>query len=153
MSRRRLFFIFGAISMAIMLTVLACTGGSNINLAGKENSPAPAPEGEVTSKIVPISLEEALTSGKPTLAELGSTSCIPCKEMRPILEQLAVEYKDRLNVVIVDVYESQESAQKYAITVIPTQIFFDSSGEIIAKHIGLLPKEDIIAQLKKMGVE
>jgi len=100
-----------------------------------------------------IPLEQALSNGKPTLAEFGWRTCIPCKEMKPILEELAVEYKGRLNVVIVEVYEQQELTRQYRIMTIPTQIFFDKYGREIGRHIGFWPKEEIIAQLKKMGVD
>ena len=40
-----------------------------------------------------IPLEQALSSGQTTLAEFGWRTCIPCKEMKPILEELAVEYQ------------------------------------------------------------
>jgi len=88
----------------------------------------------------------------PTLAEFGWRTCIPCKEMKPILEELAVEYQGKLNVVIVEVYEHEELTMQYEIMVIPTQIFFDSKGKEITRHIGFWAKEEIIAQLKKMGV-
>jgi len=88
----------------------------------------------------------------PTLAEFGWRTCIPCKEMKPILEELAVEYQGKLNVVIVEVYEHEDQTRQYEIMVIPTQIVFDSKGNEVIRHIGLWPKEDIITQLKKMGV-
>jgi FKBP-type peptidyl-prolyl cis-trans isomerase 2 len=100
-----------------------------------------------------VPLGQALSNGKPTLAEFGSSTCIPCKQMKPILEQLAIEYEGKLNVVIVEVYEQRELTQQYGIMAIPTQIVFDSSGKEITRHIGLWPKEQIIAQLKKMGVD
>ena len=100
-----------------------------------------------------VSLKEALSNGKPTLAEFGASTCIPCKQMKPILEQLAIEYEGKLNVVIVEVYQQMELTRSYRIMTIPTQIVFDSSGKEITRHIGLWPKEQIIAQLKKMGVE
>ena len=100
-----------------------------------------------------IPLEQALSSGKPTLAEFGWRTCIPCKEMKPILEELALEYQGKLNVVIVEVYEHEELTRQYEIMVIPTQIFFDSKGKEITRHIGFWAKEEIIAQLKKMGIE
>lgn len=100
-----------------------------------------------------VSLKEALSSGKPTLAEFGANTCIPCKQMKPILEQLAVEYEGKLNVVIVEVYEQMELTRFNRIMAIPTQIVFDSSGKEITRHVGLWPKEQIIAQLKKMGIE
>jgi FKBP-type peptidyl-prolyl cis-trans isomerase 2 len=100
-----------------------------------------------------IPLGQALSNGKPTLAEFGSNTCIPCKEMKPILEKLAVEYESKLNVVIVEVYEQRELTQQYGIMAIPTQIVFDSSGKEVTRHIGLWPREEIIAQLKEMGIE
>lgn len=100
-----------------------------------------------------VSLKEALSNGKPTLAEFGASTCIPCKQMKPILEQLAIEYEGKLNVVIVEVYDQMELTRLHKIMTIPTQIVFDSSGTEITRHIGLWPKEQIIAQLKKMGVE
>ena len=98
-------------------------------------------------------LGQALANGKPTLAEFGSSTCVPCKQMKPILEKLATEYKGKLNVVIVEVYEQKELTQQYGIMAIPTQIVFDSSGKEITRHMGLWPREEIIAQLKKMGIE
>jgi len=46
------------------------------------------------------SLEQAISNGKLTLAEFGRGVCIPCKEMKPILEELSAEYKGELNVVM-----------------------------------------------------
>jgi len=112
-------------------------------------SPKPPPKPDLTS----ISLEQALSSGKPTLAEFGRGTCIPCKEMKPILENLAVEYQDRLNVSIVSVDEYRDLTNYYRIMAIPTQIFFDSSGKEITRHIGFWPKEEIIAQLQKMEID
>ena len=100
-----------------------------------------------------IPLGQALSSGKPTIAEFGSSTCIPCKQMKPILEKLAAEYEGKLNVVIVEVYEQRELTQQYGIMAIPTQIVFDSSGKEVTRHMGLWPREEIIAQLKKMGIE
>jgi FKBP-type peptidyl-prolyl cis-trans isomerase 2 len=100
-----------------------------------------------------VPLEQALSNGKPTLAEFGSSTCVPCKQMKPILEQLAVEYQGRLNVVIVEVYEQRALTQQYGIMAIPTQIVFDSNGNEITRHVGLWPREEIVEQLKKMGVD
>jgi len=100
-----------------------------------------------------IPLGQALSSGKPTIAEFGSSTCIPCKQMKPILEKLAAEYEGKLNVVIVEVYEQRELTQQYGIMAIPTQIIFNSSGKEVTRHMGLWPREDIIAQLKEIGIE
>ena len=100
-----------------------------------------------------VPLGQALSSGKPTLAEFGRGTCIPCKEMKPILEELAKEYEGKLNVVIVEVDEQMDLTRQYGIMAIPTQIVFDSEGQEITRHIGFWSKEEIIAQLKKMGID
>lgn len=100
-----------------------------------------------------IPLEQAFSNGKPTLAEFGRGTCIPCKAMKPILDDLSIEYQGRLNVVIVSVDDYRDLTNQHRIMAIPTQIFFDSSGKEIARHIGFLPKEEIIAQLNKMGIK
>ncbi len=125
-------------------------------LLGCKTSPATPQQTTKTSPVpdlASIPLQSALSSDKPTLAEFGWRTCIPCKEMKPILEELAAEYEGRLNVVIVEVYEQQELTRQYGIMAIPTQIFFDSSGTETIRHIGFYPKEDIIVQLKKMGID
>ncbi|MFC2005422.1 thioredoxin family protein [Chloroflexota bacterium] len=99
------------------------------------------------------SLKQAVSNGKPTLAEFGRGICIPCKEMKPILEELSIEYKGKLNVVIVEVDDNVDLTRQFGIMMIPTQIFLDSDGEEVFRHVGFYPKEEIIVQLKKMRIE
>ncbi len=105
------------------------------------------------SKLAEFPLEKALANGKPTLAEFGWRKCIPCKAMRPILEELADEYKGKLNVLIVEIPYHEDLAEKYGIIVMPVQIFFDSNGNEVVRHGGFLPKEEIVAQLRGMGIK
>jgi FKBP-type peptidyl-prolyl cis-trans isomerase 2 len=105
------------------------------------------------ASLTAITLKEALTNGKPTLAEFGRGTCIPCKQMKPILEELAMQYKDRLNVSIVSVDEYRDLTNYHKVMAIPTQIGFDSSGKEIFRHVGFWAKEDIIAKLTEIGIE
>jgi thioredoxin 1 len=94
----------------------------------------------------------------PKLVDLGSNTCIPCREMAPILAELKQEYNGRLTVEVVDVYEEQEKTmaynEKHAITVIPTQILFDASGNEVWSHEGFIPKEELIQIFReKVGVK
>ena len=138
-----------AVFVALLLVTAACSGDDTVI-----NQPPTQTQGSALSPdLASISLEWALSSGKPTLAEFGRGICIPCKAMKPVLEDLAVEYEDRLNVVIVEVDEYRDLSYQYGIMAIPTQVFFDSEGSEIARHIGFWSKEEIIVQLKKMGIE
>ena len=89
--------------------------------------------------------------GRPMLLDLGAGTCIPCKEMQPILEKLQQEYDGRVTVQIVDVYEHQDWAQKYRIYLIPTQIFLDAQGTELFRHEGFFSREEILAKFKEYG--
>jgi len=73
--------------------------------------------------------------------------------MKPILDNLAMVYKDKLNVLIISVDEYRSLTNQQGIMAIPTQIFFDSSGKEVTRHIGFFARKDIIAQLNQMGIE
>jgi thioredoxin 1 len=93
------------------------------------------------------------TANLPRLLDLGATKCIPCKMMAPILEGLKKEYKDRLEVVFIDVWENPDEAKKSGIKIIPTQIFYDASGKELYRHEGFFSKEDILGKWKEFGVD
>ena len=89
----------------------------------------------------------------PKLLDLGSTSCIPCKMMAPILEELTKQYKGKLDVVFIDVWKEKEIAEKYSINSIPTQIFFDANGKEVYRHVGYWPKDEIIKTFRDKGIK
>ena len=114
-------------------------------LAAKELPPPPS--------LIMTSLEKALSNGRPTIAEFGSGKCVPCKMMKPVLENLAIIFERELNVVIIEVYEQMSLARGYKIMSIPTQIIFDENGQEITRHIGYWPMEEILAELEQVGVK
>lgn len=89
----------------------------------------------------------------PRLLDLGSDSCIPCKMMVPVLNGLRKDYKGKLTVEFIDVWKQTSAKDKYKIKVIPTQIFYDSKGKELSRHEGYLPREDILAEFKKLGIK
>lgn len=89
----------------------------------------------------------------PRLVDLGRGTCIPCKQMAPILKELSEEYSGRAIVEVIDLREKPEAAQEYKITLIPTQIFFDSNGNEVWRHEGFLPRDQIVAKFAELGAE
>jgi len=89
----------------------------------------------------------------PALIDLGAGKCIPCKLMAPILEQLKNDYTGKLSVQVIDVEKNPDLITKYNVRVIPTQIFYDASGQELFRHEGFYSKEDILAKWKELGVE
>jgi thioredoxin 1 len=97
-------------------------------------------------------LKQALTSGKPILADFGANSCVPCRQMRPILKEIGAEYSQKARVLVIDVYKYQNLARDYKVMLIPTLIFFDSKGKEVFRHVGAWGKEEIVAKLKEIGM-
>ena len=91
--------------------------------------------------------------GLPTLIDLGAGQCIPCKKMAPILEELKNEYRGRLEVIFLDVWQDRSAGQRYGIQLIPTQIFYDAAGRELGRHEGFIGKEDILNTFRRLGVE
>ena len=100
----------------------------------------------------PGKLPDVPTKGMVTMVDLGAKSCIPCKMMAPILEKLERDYKGKAAIVFIDISQDATEAERFGISVIPTQIFFDKQGKEILRHKGFMSEEAIVTQLKKMGV-
>lgn len=94
----------------------------------------------------------ALKSGKPVLVDFGSNSCIPCRQMRPILQEIRDEYSGNAKVIVLDVYKHKSLAMEHKIRLIPTLTFFDSNGKEVHRHQGFMSKKLILEQFKKMGI-
>ena len=98
-------------------------------------------------------IHAALNSGRPTVADFGARTCIPCKKMAPILAELDREYQGKTNVLFTDVHEAKTLAAVYRIQMIPTQIFFDTTGKEVKRHIGFMDKAAILKELKAAGLK
>jgi len=98
-------------------------------------------------------VNQALSSGKPMVIDLGARSCIPCKKMAPILESLSGEYRGRANVLFIDVRADQAAAQKFGVQMIPTQIFFDAKGREVRRHMGFMDRQGLLKELKAAGLK
>jgi thioredoxin 1 len=100
-----------------------------------------------------IVINQAFTSGTPTVIDLGARTCISCKKMVPILESLSSMYKGKVNVLFIDVHEDQDAAKRFGVQMIPTQIFFDAKGKEVKRHIGFLDKQGLLKELKAAGLK
>lgn len=125
-------------------------------VALKRSKPAPdAGNVDQTAAVTPAKADTApaVTAKLPKLIDLGAGKCIPCKMMKPILDDLKANYADRFTTVFIDVWENPDEGKKYGIEMIPTQIFFDAEGKELFRHVGFFGKEDILGKWKELGVD
>jgi thioredoxin 1 len=86
----------------------------------------------------------------PMVLDFGRGICIPCKQMKPILEELMKEYQGKAIIRIIDIDKEAELTQKTKIRLIPTQIFIDANGKEIYRHEGFMEKTAIVEKLNQI---
>lgn len=75
-----------------------------------------------------VDLDVLKTYNLPLIIDFGSDSCIPCKEMAPILKTMNVEMQGKAIIKFVDVWKHAEAADGFPIQVIPTQVIINADG-------------------------
>jgi thioredoxin 1 len=151
----------GVVIAALALAPMGCAADRRPEPAAKKpnaqaKSPKPAkparPQPKAKPRPKPAAPQPPKQVKLPKLVDLGAGKCIPCKMMKPVLEELSRDYKGKLEVVFIDVWENPKAAEEYKINVIPTQIFYDASGKERSRHVGYWGKADIIARFKEHGI-
>ncbi len=82
---------------------------------------------------------EVLKSATPVIVDFWAEWCGPCKQIAPVLEELASELGDKVVVAKINIDENPMTPSKYGVRGIPTLMLF-KDGEVAATKIGALPK-------------
>ena len=93
--------------------------------------------------------EGAINDSKlPLIIDFWAEWCAPCKAIAPILDELAVEFNEKLLIGKINLDENQDLAMKYSIRSIPTILFF-KDGELKDTKVGLSSKVDLISWINQ----
>ena len=91
---------------------------------------------------------DVLEAGEPVLVDFTAAWCPPCRVMKPVLEELAVE-RDDVRIVALDVDANQRTAAQYGVLSMPTFILFRDGQEVL-RLVGARPKRRLAAELAQV---
>lgn len=89
---------------------------------------------------------EVLGSSKPVIVDYWAEWCGPCRMVSPVLEEIAEEHGDKIEVVKLNIDENPATSQRYGIMAIPTMSVF-RNGEVVKQIVGAKPKAALLREL------
>lgn len=98
----------------------------------------------MTFEISSQNFEALLSSDKLLLIDFGAEWCVPCRNLAPVIESLAMTYAGRAHICTCDVEENDDIACKYSIRNVPTLLFI-KNGKVLDRLVGFTSKERLAA--------
>jgi thioredoxin 1 len=92
---------------------------------------------------------EVLQSDKPVIVDFWAEWCAPCRQIAPIVKELADRYGDQVKIVKMDIDAHPKTPGTYGVRAIPTILAF-KGGQVVEQIQGARPKADFEAMAKNL---
>ena len=86
---------------------------------------------------------EVLRADRPAIIDFWAEWCAPCRQIAPIISEIASEYGDRVKIVKMDIDKSPNTPGQYGVRAIPTILAF-KNGQVVQQIQGARPKADFL---------
>ena len=88
-------------------------------------------------------VQDVLQSDKPVLVDFWAEWCAPCRKVEPLLNELATEMSDKIEIVKLNIDDNPETAMAYRVMSVPTLTIF-KGGQPVQSVAGAKPKGDLV---------
>jgi thioredoxin 1 len=92
---------------------------------------------------------EVLQSDIPVVVDFWAEWCAPCRQIAPIVKELAGEYEGRVKMVKINIDEHPQAPSKYGVRAIPTLLAFQG-GQVVEQMQGVRPKAALEEMVQKL---
>ena len=83
----------------------------------------------------------------PVLVDFWAEWCVPCKQIGPVLEEIAAEFAGKITVAKVNVDENKRTPDQYKVRGIPMLLIF-KGGQAVSQKLGVMPKSKLVEWVK-----
>lgn len=87
---------------------------------------------------------------KPALYDFGMGMCIPCKDMEKVLDAIKSKYGNQIEVRLLLAEKERPMFDKFKIVGVPTQVFLDTAGKEVDRHVGAYTENELTKKLKEL---